>query len=136
MLYYVLLCCILMIDQNRQYVSNNFIFTCQESNINLSGRSRGGLPLGTFYALAYHPVIAVCPISHTKGPPSLGKSWICDLIQTSKHSWEYYLYSTGAVVIYIAVMQRLGSGYEFTCDCKGWAVGMNSHVTAKAGQWV
>ena len=35
-------------------------------------------------------------------------------------------------MIYIAAMQRLGSGYEFTCDCKGWAVGMNSHVTAKA----
>ena len=42
MFYYVLLCSILMIDQNRQYVSNNFIFTRHESNINLSGRSRGG----------------------------------------------------------------------------------------------
>ena len=40
-------------------------------------------------------------------------------IETSKHSWEYYLYSTGAAVIYLAVMQRLGSGYEFACDCKG-----------------
>ena len=52
--YYVLLCSIQMIDQNRQYVSNNLIFTCHESNINLSGRSRGA-PFGNIVRFSLEP---------------------------------------------------------------------------------
>ena len=56
MFYYVILCSILMIDQNRQYVSNNFIFTCHESNINLSADPGGGeAPFGNIVRFSLEP---------------------------------------------------------------------------------